>query len=229
MSKISGTAEESFASEELTPACNLLPCTSRHWTDHSPNYRNLAVRLGVPAFKAPRLSVDTGSTKLFKDVKSGVLTLAWCPGGISLVPTLFHYFVRRSIGLWIPCDLGRDIVCLGASDLGSWFVFPGRRAVMPSHPVAQGESGIFPRCPSAVEFAYLAAWYASFEEDGQAKFAHPIIPSDMVRPLFVRTSTWLGDGTQVGVAYAPGKALLFASFDPEADNPQLVTGDAILL
>lgn len=219
--------------EELpTPACNLVDLTKAHWDSLKDSYGKLTKRLGLPEIQSPRLSVDTGSTGTYQEVRDGRRHMTWCPANVDLLSNIFPMLLRRGIAMSLPTKIHRSFMLeLMATRKSSWLLWsekPKREAL------AHGQSGIMRSAPipSAIQLAYLIVWSISMIEDGkiQPSAAYPFGSTSTYELQYVRSSTMDEQGTTViGVAYHPTRAVFFEAFRVDEPPPNLVTPDILLL
>ena len=219
--------------EAPTPACNLVDLTRAHWESLRDSYEKLARRLGLPEIQSPRLSVDTGSTSTYQEVRDGRRRMSWCPSNVDLLSNIFPMLLRRRIAMSLPTKIpNRNFILeLMATRKKSWMLWsekPKRESL------AHGQSGIMRSAPipSAIQLVYLIVWSISMIEDGkiQPSAAYPFGSTSMHELLYVRSSTMDEEGaTVIGVAYLPKRAIFFEAFRADEPPPNLVTPDILLL
>jgi hypothetical protein len=213
--------------EPPTARCSIFNFTKSHWESLGTSYEMLGKRLGLEKIQVPRLAVDAGSTRLYDEIRDGFRHMAWCPSGIDLLSNIFPMLMRRSIALDLPTKIDKGFMLeLMAVRRGAWMLWSEK----PREEERHHQSGVFVRLPSAIQLVYLIVWSISMVEDKkiQPSAIYPFGSNSSSELRYIRSST-LDEKNVIGVAYVPGRAVLFEAFPINEPPSNLVTPDILLL
>ena len=220
--------------EADTNPCSLTPFMKSFLADSDHTNRAFMEELRLGRV-SPVAGIHVGkSTQVYSDLKRGAREIAWFPSRVSIPLHVEPFLLGRGLDGIITLieDDSRvnrtiadqvDMAINRPSEHQSWvisWIIPGEKSSGGSN-----QSGFHQRTekPTAVELTLMIA-RAIFRQQGV-----PFASKDQTDLIFVPTSTPIGLGYEIAVAYVPGKAIYYHAFAPNSHNHTIMSSDLVLV